>query len=134
MKLCCYNVTGQSQESEGSNKQARIKEVHAKLHSFHASLCTLTATHLILIYVCTYIRMSVPLGCLNKQEGIIIQYPYNPKFVGNTRNRTRDLWLDKGSFTYYVISRGGGGGLAVDYQFEFFYLIHFPNEFLEPVF
>ena len=39
---------------------------------------------------------------------------------------------------------GGGGGLAVDYvikililplyQFEFFYLIHFPNEFLEPVF
>ena len=22
-------------------------------------------------------------------------YTYNPKFVGNTRNRTRDLWLDK---------------------------------------
>ena len=22
-------------------------------------------------------------------------YPYNPKFVGNTGNRTRDLWLDK---------------------------------------
>ena len=39
---------------------------------------------------------------------------------------------------------GGGGGLAVDYvikililpsyQFEICYLIHFPNEFLEPVF
>ena len=31
---CCYNVTGQSQESEGSCKPARIKEVHSKLHSF----------------------------------------------------------------------------------------------------
>ena len=56
----CYNVTGQSQESEGSCKPARIKEVHSKLHSFQASLCTLTATHLTLIYVCTYIRLSVP--------------------------------------------------------------------------
>ena len=68
----CYNVTGQSQESEGSCKPARIKEVHSKLHSFQASLCTLTATHLTLIYVCTYIRLSVPLGCLIKQAGIII--------------------------------------------------------------
>ena len=70
----CYNVTGQSQESEGSYKPARIKEVHSKLHSFQASLCTLTATHLTLIYVCTYIRLSqsVPLGCLIKQAGIII--------------------------------------------------------------
>ena len=68
----CYNVTGQSQESEGSCKPARIKEIHSKLHSFQASLCTLTATHLTLIYVCTYIRLSVPLGCLIKQAGIII--------------------------------------------------------------
>ena len=68
----CYNVTGQSQESEGSCKPARIKEVHSKLHSFQASLCTLTATHLTLTYVCTYIRLSVPLGCLIKQAGIII--------------------------------------------------------------
>ena len=68
----CYNVTGQSQESEGSCKPARIKEVHSKLHSFQASLCTLTATHLTLIYVCTCIRLSVPLGCLIKQAGIII--------------------------------------------------------------
>ena len=68
----CYNVTGQSQESEGSCKPARIKEVHSKLHSFQASLCTLTATHFTLIYVCTYIRLSVPLGCLIKQAGIII--------------------------------------------------------------
>ena len=65
-------LTGQSQESEGSCKPARIKEVHSKLHSFQASLCTLTATHLTLIYVCTYIRLSVPLGCLIKQAGIII--------------------------------------------------------------
>ena len=58
----CYNVTGQSQESE----------VHSKLHLFQASLCTLTATHLTLIYVCTYIRLSVPLGCVIKQAGITI--------------------------------------------------------------
>ena len=68
----CYNVSGQSQKSEGSYKPARIKEVYSKLHSFPASLCTLTATHLTLIYVCTYIRLSVPLGCLIKQAGIII--------------------------------------------------------------
>ena len=30
----CYNVTGQSQEFEGSFKPARIKEIHSKLHSF----------------------------------------------------------------------------------------------------
>ena len=68
----CYNLTGQSQESEGSCKPVRIKEVHSKLHSFQASLCILSATHLTLIYVCTYIRLSVPLGCLIKQAGIII--------------------------------------------------------------
>ena len=67
----CYNVTGQSQESEGSYKPARIKEVLSKLHSF-GRLCTLTATHLTLIYVCIYIRMSVPLGCFIKQVGINI--------------------------------------------------------------
>ena len=42
----CYNVTGQSQESEGSYKPVCIKKVHSKLHLFQASLCTLTATHL----------------------------------------------------------------------------------------
>ena len=70
----CYNVTGQSQESEGSYKPARIKEVHSKLHLLQASLCTLTASHLTLIYVYTYIQLSVtvPLGCLIKQAGIII--------------------------------------------------------------
>ena len=71
-KHYCYNLTGQSQESEGSYNPARIKEVYSKLHSFQASLCTLTATHLTLIYVCTYIRLIVPLGCLIKQTGIII--------------------------------------------------------------
>ena len=68
----CNNVTGQSQESEGFCKPARIKEVHSKLHSFQASLCTLAATHLTLISVYTYIRLSVPLGCLIRQAGIII--------------------------------------------------------------
>ena len=67
-----HDVTSQSQESEGSCKPARIEEVHSKLHSFQASLCTLTATHLTLTYVCIYIRLSVPLGCLIKQAGIII--------------------------------------------------------------
>ena len=43
-----------------------------------------------------------------------------------------------------ITGGGGGGGLAVDYvikiliftlyQFEIFYLFHFPNEFLERVF
>ena len=66
-----YNFTGQSQESEGSYKPARIKEVHSKLYSFQVSLCALTATHLTLIYVCTYIRLSVPLGLLIKQVGVI---------------------------------------------------------------
>ena len=65
---CNWPIT----ESEGSCKPARIKEVHSKLNLFQASLCTLTATHLKLIYVCTYIRLSVPLGCLIKQAGIII--------------------------------------------------------------
>ena len=51
---------------------AKIMEVHSKLHSFQASLCTLTATHLTLIYVCTFIQLSEPLGCLIKQAGIII--------------------------------------------------------------
>ena len=89
-----YNVTGQSHKSEGNYKPARIKEVHSKLHSFQALLCTPTATHLTLIYVSTYIRLSVPLGYLIKQAEIIIR-TYNPKFEGNTGNRTRDLWLDK---------------------------------------
>ena len=91
----CYNVTGQSQESEGSCKPARIKEVHSKLHSFQASLCTLTATHLTLIHVCTYIRLSVPLGCLIKQAGIIIHTILNMWETSVIGNRTRDIWLDK---------------------------------------
>ena len=68
-----YNVTDQSRESEESYQPARIKEVNSKLHSFQASPCTFTATHLTLIYVCTCIRLSVPLGCLIKQAGIIIR-------------------------------------------------------------
>ena len=83
----------QSQEREDLT---RIKEAHLKLHSFQASLCTLAATHLTLIYVCSHIRLSaVPLGCLIKQTGIIIRTILNLYFVGNTGNRTRDLWLDK---------------------------------------
>ena len=87
----CYNVTGQSQESEGSCKPARIKEVHSNLHSFQASLCTLTATHLTLIYVCTYIRLSVPLGCLIKQAGIIIHTILNMWETPGIEPATSDL-------------------------------------------
>ena len=67
-----HHVFGQSQESKGSNKLAKIKEVHFKLHSFQVSLCTLTATHLTFIYVCTYIQLNEPLGCLIQQAGITI--------------------------------------------------------------
>ena len=42
----CYNVTGQSQESEGSYKPARIKEVHSKLHSFQAGIIIHTILNL----------------------------------------------------------------------------------------
>ena len=87
----CYNVTGQSQESEGSCKPARIKEVHSKLHSFQASLCSPTATHLTLIYVCTYIRLSVPLGCLIKQTGIIIHTILNMWETPGIEPATSDL-------------------------------------------
>ena len=59
----CYNITGQTQESEGFYKPVRIKEVHSKLNLIQASLCTLTATQP-LIYVCKYNRLCVPLGCL----------------------------------------------------------------------
>ena len=52
----CNNVTGQSQEFTGPYELARIKEVHYKLHSFQASLCTLTAH---VTYVCKYVRLSV---------------------------------------------------------------------------
>ena len=41
----CYNVTGQSQESEGSCKPARIKEVHSKLHSFQMNASTYCITN-----------------------------------------------------------------------------------------
>ena len=50
-------------------KPSRIKEVHSKVDSFQASLCTLTATHLTLVYVCTNIRPSVPSGCLRGGGG-----------------------------------------------------------------
>ena len=39
-------LMSQSLEPEGSDKSAGTKEVHSILHSFQASLCTLTATHL----------------------------------------------------------------------------------------
>ena len=58
-------------------KTARIKKVHSKLISFQDSLCTLTATHLTLIFVVQYIRRSVPLGCLIKPAEIIIRIILN---------------------------------------------------------
>ena len=44
---CNWPITG----IQGSYKPARFKEVHSKLHLFQASFCTLTATHLSLIFV-----------------------------------------------------------------------------------
>ena len=72
----------QSQEPEGSDKPARIKEVYYKQHSFQASLCTLTAAHLTLIYVLHIHSAKCTVKLLN-QAGRN-NYPYNPKFVGNT--------------------------------------------------
>ena len=116
----CYNVTGQSQESEGSCKPARIKEVHSKLHSFQASLCTLTATHLTLIYVCTYIRLSVPLGCLIKQAGIIIHTILNMWETPGRHSSSTRCWvihlsiimpvtyifLSKAQFSKHILHKG----------------------------
>ena len=43
--------------------------IRSRLRCVHAQL---SFKHLALVYVCTYIRLSVPLGCLIKQAGIII--------------------------------------------------------------
>ena len=40
-----------------------------------------------------HVHSHIPLGCLIKQNRN--NYPYNHKFLGNTVNRTRELWLDK---------------------------------------
>ena len=76
----CSNETGQSQESEGSCKPARIKEVHSKLHSFQASLCTLTAT-----------LMFAHASCLIKQAGIIIHTILNMWVTPGIEPVTSDL-------------------------------------------
>ena len=43
-----------------------------KISKFDCRVIKYARTHLTLIYVCTYIRLIVPLGCLIKQAGIII--------------------------------------------------------------
>ena len=57
-------------------KLARITEnVLQTLFASRLSLCvmcTLTATHLTIMYACTRIRESEPLGCFIKQTGINI--------------------------------------------------------------
>ena len=66
------NVTGQSQQSEGSDKSARIKEVHpnyirSRLRCVHSQLLIqpwYTFAHIF--------GWVFPLGCLIKQAGIII--------------------------------------------------------------
>ena len=81
-----YNVTGQSQESEGSYKPARIKEVHSKLHSFQALLCTVyTHSYSFNPDICLHIHSAECTVRLLFQAGRN-NYPYNPKFVGNTGN------------------------------------------------
>ena len=60
-----------------------------EIHSFPANgFAVYTHSYsLTLIYVCSTIRLLNQAGRNS--------YPYNPKFVGNTGNRTRDLWLDE---------------------------------------
>ena len=83
----CYNVTGQSQESEGSYKPARITEVHSKLHSFQASLCTLyTHSYSFNTDIYLHIHSAECTVRLLNQAGRN-NYPYNPKYVGNTGSR-----------------------------------------------
>ena len=78
-----------------SDKPARIKEVHSKLNSFQASLCTLTAvSYSFNTDICLHIHSDECTVRLPNQAGRN-NYPYNPKYVGNTGSRTRDLWLDK---------------------------------------
>ena len=69
---CNWLITGIQWNMDRISQRGLFKEVNSKLQLYQASLCTLTATHLTLIYVCTYILLSVPLGCLIKQTGIII--------------------------------------------------------------
>ena len=87
------DVTGQSPQPQGSYKPAKIKEVHSKLHSFQASLCT-SHSYTFNPDICLHIYSVECTVRLLNQAGLN-NYPYNPKFVGNTGNRTRDLWLDK---------------------------------------
>ena len=79
----CYNVTGQSQESDGPYKPARIKEVQYKLHSFQASLCTYTDSYSLNPDKCLHLHSAQCTVRLLNQAGTD-NCPYNPKFVGNT--------------------------------------------------
>ena len=60
---CNRSITG-VRRGLVSQRGLRNKEVHSKLHSFQASLCTLTASHSSLIYVCTYIRLIRGVGMI----------------------------------------------------------------------
>ena len=62
----------QSQEPEGSDKPARIKEVHL----FQASLCTLTATHLTLIYVLHIHSAECTVTLLNQADRNRLLYKF----------------------------------------------------------
>ena len=68
-------------------KPARIKELHSKLHSFQASMCTLTSTHLFNPDICLHIHSAeCTVRLLNHTDRN--NYPYTPKRVGNTGNLT----------------------------------------------
>ena len=98
----------QSQEPEGSSKPVRIKEVHYYiLHSFQASLCSVyTHSYSFNLYTCLHTHSAECTVRLLNEAGRN-NYSYNPKFVRNTRNLTRDLWLDNcllGMFRNHFLS------------------------------
>ena len=75
-----YIITCQSHEPEESYKPARIKEVQSKQYSFQALLCSLKSDILLHIHSAECIVRLVNQAGRNN-------YPYNPKYVGNTGNR-----------------------------------------------
>ena len=70
----CYNVTGQSQESEASEDQGSTFQT-----TFVPGFAVYTHSYSFNTDICLHIHST---ECTVR---------YNPKYVGNTGNRTRDI-------------------------------------------
>ena len=92
------NVTGQSQESEGSYKPARIKEVGTFQTIFVSGFAVYTHSYSFNTDICLHIQSAECTVRLLNQAGRN-NYPYNPKYVGSTRII---VFYCKESFTYYI--------------------------------